>query len=321
MSTLDAGQLLDELQTLRSEREAASTTTALNLVAFVEDDEHLEALINERIAQLELRNPARSIVLLCDDSRTAVTREHLEVSVKDLTVPQVASLVHDLLVPSVRTVLLWAGSRISEPRFSALGGLADVIIVATSRTADSETQTLADIVALHGGPLEAKLRDLAFLRLTPWQEMVAQFFDDPALAPELSRLEHVEVHSGTSAEAYYFVGWLASRLDWQPCGKDEFCNADGQTVRVSLRKQGLPRRLASVRLSSGGTSFEAAMQEGSDEIVCLRVEGELQRPQRCAPLREVDMVSLIERAIFVPRDQTVYDETVQMVGRLLQHLT
>ncbi len=321
MSVVDVPRLLGELAQYRREREAASTATAFNLVTFVEDDSPLLSLISERIAQIEARNPLRSILLTCDESQPQVTSEHVHIAVCDIAAPQLRSIVHDLLVPGVRTVVLWAGSTVTDPRFSALGELADVVILFTSRTAESERQMLADIVALAHGPLGSKIRDLAFLRLFAWQDLVAQFFDDPRLADELADVCRVQVHSGTLAEAYYFVGWLASRLQWQPCGKHEFCNAVGDSITVALKKSGAPRRIQSVRLKTKDCEFDASVQKGADDVVCLSVSGAQERDPGCVPMHDVDMVSLIERAIFESGSQSIYAETLDMVGRLLEHLS
>lgn len=319
MSTIDVEGLQRELEEQRRAREASSIPTAFNVVAFVEDDAELTALIRERIEQLEKRNPLRSILLMTAKPGP-VTMEHVELDVRNLAAPQLHSIVHDLIVPAVRTVLLWAGQDVTDPRFAALGSLADVIITFTSRTATSESKTLADLVAMQNTPLGPKLRDLAFLRLGAWQDLVAEFFDDAELTPELERLEHIDVFAGTRAEAYYFIGWLASRLNWQPCGKHEFCNAAGQSVGVTIKKKGPARRLASVALKSKDVTFEAQVQSGNDDIVCLQVHDHRKRPQRCVPLNETDVVSLIERAIFFPPDNNIYAETLAMVGRLLQHV-
>jgi len=59
------------------------------------------------------------------------------------------------------------------------------------------------------------LRDLAWMRLRPWQDMIANFFDDPALLGELFSIRRLHIASGSDSEAFYLAGWLASRLDWQ----------------------------------------------------------------------------------------------------------
>jgi hypothetical protein len=73
-----------------------------------------------------------------------------------------------------------------------------------------------------------------------------------------------------------------------------------------------------VQLHSPQCSFGAVVHEDADDIICLTVEGEKSRPRRCAPLHDVDMVSLVEHAIFIPPGD-IYSQTLAMVERLLEH--
>jgi glucose-6-phosphate dehydrogenase assembly protein OpcA len=320
VSTIDVGFLLDKLEEHRGQREAASITTAFNLVAFVEDDPQLAQLIAARIAQIEERNPSRTIVLACDERDASVQSEHVQIAVQGIEAMALRSIVHDLIVPNVRTVLLWAGSRVSDQRFDALASLADVVIVFSS-VRENGVDMLRDIVRLRGTPAEHKLRDLAFLRLFAWQDTVAQFFDDADLACELPHINRIDVQSGSLPEAYYFVGWLASRLGWKPCGENEFCNAEGNSITISLDQGGAPRRVYRVCLHSAHCVFGATIHPDSDDVICLSVCGEKHRAEQYLPLHDVDMVSLIERAIFNVHEQGIYLETLEMVERLLAHVT
>ena len=60
--------------------------------------------------------------------------------------------------------------------------------------------------------------DLAWLRSTPWRERVASTFDPPQWRGELSKISSVTVrHRPDSGIAgLLFVGWLATRLGWEP---------------------------------------------------------------------------------------------------------
>lgn len=319
VSAPDVSILLDQMERRRSEGEAASITTAFNLVAFVEDDPQLAELIAVRIRQLEERNPSRTIVLGCERRESSVQSEHVQIAVADVAAPQLRSLVHGLLVPNVRTVLMWAGAHVADPRFDQLAELADVIILFTSAS-DAGTRALREVVRLRGTRAEVKLRDLAFLRLLSWQDTIADFFDDDDLAAELPAINRIEVCSGSLPEAYYFVGWLASRLNWQPCGTNEFCNTDGNTIAIDVRREGIPRRVYSVALYTARYVFGASIHPDSDDLICLTVQSPNRCSERCVPLRDVDMLSLIERAIFDAGCRPIYLETLAMVDRLLEHL-
>ncbi len=329
MSTVDVEQLLEELTQQRKDRVGISTI-ALNVIAFVENDEHLLDLMSERIDTLAERNVSRTVLLACDRREhsvrsncneiedTLVTRsERIELAATDLSAAQSRSIVHDLLVPGVRSVLLWAGSHATDPRCGALADLADTVVLFSSAF-DRGTGPLREILQLQSGDIKEKIRDLAYLRLLAWQDAIAQFFDDAQLAAELPRIARVEVVSGSAVEAYYLVGWLASRLSWNPCGQNELCNADGMKISMALRQQGNPRRVYGVRLHSPDCTFAAAVQDETEDLLCLTVEGRKNRPQRCMPIHDVDMVALIERAVFMMRSPQVYTQTLQMVERLLE---
>ncbi len=328
MSVVDVEQLLEELSRRRRDR-AGVSTTSLNIIAYV-DEPHLLDRMTERLDMLAERNVSRTILLAHDEREhqvcshcseiedTVVTRsEEIQLAVKDIAPQELRSIAHALLVPGVRTVLLWGGSHLTDPRFTALAELADTIILFSSAT-DSGSGPLHELLQVQSPDLEPKIRDLAFLRLMPWQDMIAQFFDAPVLAAELPHISRVEVVSGSAAEAYYLVGWLASRLSWDPCGQNEFCNAVGGKISMALRQTGTPRHIYRARLHAGGSIFSAEIEEGAEDLICLSVEGEQHRPPRCVPLHDVDMISLIEQAIFMPRND-IFLETLHMVNRLLEH--
>ena len=327
---IDVDRVLEELSQQRRER-AGISTTSVNLVAFVEEDPQLLARMSERLDDLAERNVSRILLLSCEGPEYAVRShsieiddtlithsEQIQVAVRDVAAHELRSAVHALLVPNVRTVLLWGGPRLDDERFDALGELADTIVLFSSLS--EGTQALREIVQRQGTPVGEKIHDLAYLRLLTWQDLVAQFFDDPDLAEELPHISRAEVVSGSSPEAYYLIGWLASRLGWDPCGKNELCNADGTSIAFDLRKRGTPRRVYRVGLHGAHCDFGVEIEEGAEDLICLTVEGEKHRPQRCVPLHDVDMLDLVERAIFMPRN-AVYTETLQMVARLLDHQT
>ena len=63
--------------------------------------------------------------------------------------------------------------------------------------------------------------DLSWTRLTPWRALTAEFFDPPLHQELLDSIERVAVRYGTetggeASQALLFVGWLASRLGWEP---------------------------------------------------------------------------------------------------------
>jgi hypothetical protein len=242
--------------------------------------------------------------------------EQIQLGVADVAVPQLRSVVHDLLTPNVRNVMLWGGNHVQDARFDALGELAERVVLFSS--ADSGVDRLRELARMDEEPIAQRIRDLAYMRLLAWQDLTAQFFDDPELASELPSINLVQITSGSDAEAYYLAGWLASRLDWQPCGEIAFCNASGAPIRIELRKEGLPRRIRAIRLQSPACTFAIAVSPDAEDLVCLTVEGRKERAMRCLPLHDIDIVSLVERAIFSSHDGGVYLETLGLLKRVFE---
>src|SRR5438094_907659 len=72
------------------------------------------------------------------------------------------------------------------------------------------------------GHVRHGVTDFNWTRITPWRELVMQFFDVPAGRPFLDRITGIRVGFAVDADgreihpsqALLFVGWLASRLGW-----------------------------------------------------------------------------------------------------------
>lgn len=331
MSAVNVDEILEALEHERRDR-GGICTTSLNLVAFVENDAALLAWLAQssdafaeahgfRIVLLDGSNTAdvRSVRTHCKEhGETLVTSsEQIQLGVKDVGAAQLRSLVHDLLVPSVRNVLLWGADHITDERFDALAELAERIVLFGS-TGPAALESLRALARLDDAPVAQRIRDLAYMRLLSWQDLTAQFFDDPDLAQELPRLDRVEIVGGSDPEAYYLAGWLASRLSWEPCGDLAFCNPAGERIRFEFHRKGPPRRVREVRLHSKACTFGICISPDAEDLICLTVEGGKQRPMRCVPLHDVDIVSLVERAIFAPPDGGVYLQTLGLLRRLFE---
>ena len=331
VSALNVEELLGALAHQRRDR-AGISTTSLNVVAFVEDDEpllHWMAQTSDAFAEAHGFR-----VILLDGSRTSESHsvrthckelgdtlvtslEQIQIGVKDVGSAQLRSVVHDLIVPNVRNVMLWGGEHVDDERFTALSELAERIVLFSS-SSDAALESVRELTRLEGTPAAARIRDLAYMRLLSWQDLTAQFFDDPDLAAELPQLTSVDITSGSDPEAYYLAAWLASRLQWEPCGDLQFCNAAGGNIQVNFRKEGMPRRIRAIQLHSPSCTFGIAISPDAEDLICLTVDGHKRRPLRCVPLHDVDIVSLVERAIFEGDDGGVYLETLGLLRRLFE---
>lgn len=286
----------------------------INLVAFVEDAETVSR-IRDRFATFAQKHACKAIVL--DATRPAShDQDGFVHGVAGLQPEALRATVRDLLIGGIGSALFWAGRDLSDPRFEALAALGTTVIVDSSRAADG-TASICKLAEINTAA-DRYVRDLSYMRLLPWQDMVAQFFDDGELLRELPRIECVEIASGSEPEAYFLAGWLASRLSWKPCGRNELCNESGTTIRVEIERRGDPRRVLGVVLRSGSSVFSATLEPDSPDLVCLSVSGKAERERRCAPLRDVDLVSLVEQAMFVPNRDEIFGHALQMARAIIE---
>ena len=318
---MSAQHMLEELAEHRGSG-ATVHPVSLNLVAFVEDSKILD-WIAQRTDDIAARHASRSVLLDASQEDSGAVKgaagksEQIRLGVQGRSAAELRSLVHDLLVPNVQTVLLWAGPSLLDERFEVLKSLSHVIILDSSRGC-AGPQALRELAEVADEQLEGTVRDLAYMRLLPWQDLIALFFDDHVLAAELPQLRGVEVAAGSEAEASYLVGWLASRLSWTPCGLHRFCNSASETVETQVSVEGEPRRVQRVTLRSAATTFSACLDEKDPALVCLRVKSRSRDDKRCAPLREVDTISLVQRAVMSGNNGAIYVETLHMVRTLLE---
>jgi len=207
--------------------------------------------IEDAVTRLSELYPSRATILVADPARGPAPEPGLDVRVALLEQPggkgrpavrfecvtvevsaaserQLASIASPLLVADLPDFLWWAGeSVVGSPLFDDLVAVSDRLMVDTAAAANPgvELRALVELLGREGGC--PKLSDFAWARLTPWRQLVSQFFDPPHTRQALAALDEVTItygqtdnegRSGLSA-ALLFAGWLGSRLGWQPPGE------------------------------------------------------------------------------------------------------
>ena len=308
--------------------------STLNFVVWI-DDPGRRAWVLERAALLTHKHP--SMMLLLDNTgaesggtRSAIVTtgcrednehgtvrgERVDLDVSGLDAATISRFVTSLCTPNVPTVLWWTGLReSSRATFEALLPLSSMFIVDSSGATGDDT-ALRALVAFHRERPWVVLRDLAWLRLRPWQDMIANFFDDPALREELYTLRSIRVASGSASEALYLGGWLASSLGWTATARDTFADARGKQISFSQAREGEIRRVRSVCLDSDTSWYHGEVTD-DPEVVKIWVEGEHARQQRYFPLRLIDTASLIEAAILEEGPDELFEVALTAAGTLL----
>jgi len=247
----------------------------LNLVVIV--DAQWSGEIANRLGQVGRYHPSRTIVCAVEPGRTtldawvklvadvdedqpedlALSFENVIVHCGERHLANLDTVIDPLVVTDLATVV-WAPHGHTEA-VDALLDLAQVVLLDSvdGPEVDKELDRACTLSR------EAYIVDLAWLRSTPWRERIAATFDPDKLRPELRHISRVTVrhHPESGAAAMLFIGWLASRLDWDATklhhregvatGKAHSRRQDVE-LRLERDEHQSVRGLASVELETAG---------------------------------------------------------------------
>lgn len=221
----------------------------LNLIAVATDMREMK-LIQETIAGLHDFLPSRTIILFTtgdDDAESGYNEPRYDVGVElkeQVTdsneanlrfevitigadrrqISHLSSLVMPLLAADLTDFLWWPGGDFAgSPVFEDLLPVVDRLIVDTAHLG-GEVKSIAAIRRLIADDDHMPIvGDLTWLRLEPWRQLIAQFFDPEDVQQSLDSIDQVTIHyaetreDGSSglAAALLVTGWLASRLEWE----------------------------------------------------------------------------------------------------------
>ncbi len=233
------GAQSDEYEQMR-----AST---LNLIVLAGTTEGAQA-VHRTIAELTEYCPSRAAILVTDGPdvagddltiRAAVheqPRGKTEQPIRYETITVMANRRRDaslvniastLLVPELPDFLWWHAPSLASSLFDELISISDRLIVDTANLAQI-SRAFPLLARLGTGSRPAtRLSDLAWARLTPWRQIVAQFFDPTDARACLETIDDIELEYGGEigrlpsgmTTGLLMVGWLASRLGWQSPGE------------------------------------------------------------------------------------------------------
>jgi glucose-6-phosphate dehydrogenase assembly protein OpcA len=311
--------------------------SVLNLIVTVVDAAAADRVVRT-MSELGVRHPSRAIVLVpeaemadaasldaristhCHDGHRGTERicyEEVVLAVRGEPAGHLNGIVAPLLIHDLPTHVWWPGDPpFRHPAFDQLVELGDRLIVDSADFGD----LLAGLRPLTTVRRRSGVGDLAWERLSWWQELTAQFFDAPRFRrylPNLSRLrlryavapassarhdEDDEVSPGVAApitQALLYAGWIAARLGWRrhetiaPLVDGAFrLRLEGRHEMVDLELDPVatdevrPGDLLSVRLRSFGETGAAEFiidREGDHATVATNADG------MTALLRQVTM--------------------------------
>jgi glucose-6-phosphate dehydrogenase assembly protein OpcA len=250
----------------------------LNLVAAAHNLRDAE-LITDTVSRLHDFLPSRTIILISEDreegtnDRQFNVRLELKEQVTGKDVPSLhfetitiaaasdqlanlPSLVSPLLSAELPAFLWWpAGDFARHQLFGELQELVNRAVIDSAQLGN-DIAGLTVLRSLFGEADEDApvFGDFTWLRLAPWRQLIAQFFDPPDVQECLTTIEEVTIsyadlrEDGSSglAAAVLTVGWLASRLGWE--------------VREPLEKRKAGGWTAPLRASNGDRQRDVSLR-------------------------------------------------------------
>jgi glucose-6-phosphate dehydrogenase assembly protein OpcA len=294
-------------------------SSVMNLLVYVPRAEDA-ALVTEAIAALTERHPSRTIYVVADPNAptssldASVTThcsaadsgrlcwEQIHITAHGATAAHVPGVVIPLVRPDLPTYLWWMGDTPCEAElFRRMVDLCDRLIVDSgffARPIEGLAQLAAHQQRAAG---DRGVGDVHWMRLTPWRNLAAQFFDGAELRPYASCIDSVRLsytydehtHGGLG-QALLLAGWLASCLGWVARPRAARWHGDtvhleaerptegrSGTVSIDIRRQATgdkrqatgDRRQATDALPP--TAYRLPPSSGTDGLVALRMTATL----------------------------------------------
>lgn len=129
---------------------------------------------------------------------------------------RVSEMVVSLMIPDLPKFLWWKATPNPEQElFGTLSERSNCTIVDSGYFSDPESELLKMQTEIEN---EVYISDLNWHRLSAWQELAAASYDPPERREALAELDTIAIdyEKGNAAQALMFLGWFASRLDWEP---------------------------------------------------------------------------------------------------------
>ena len=237
--------------------------------------------------------------------------------------PLVPSAVRSLLVGNLPLTLLELRAGPTPPWIEEIAERADLRLVdAANLRPGPERRDLWDRIATDETGF---LRDLAWSRLAPWREVVADAFDTAHLTATIQDVSRVEIEIGSDdplgPSASLFGGWIASRLGWTTprgsSGETRFRRGKDRVGVLQLRRSSVPgREIHRVRFSTEDGRLDVSVTRAPEMPVATVEVGAPAVGRYEIPFAERDLVSMIVTEMHRHRPSTALSEAARVATEI-----
>lgn len=264
-SELDNAWRAQNAAVLAAGGHAGTRSSVLTLVVYATGEESADRTLRA-IRRLTTQHPSRSIIvnpvaqtpngrpLEAFINTRAITAggttsygEEIILSATESASQHLAGSILPLIVSGLPSFLWWEGTPPwNTDIFEATLDGFDRALVDSAEMPQVESNLLALESLVRRKKTSVAISDFNFTRLSPWRELVAQFFDPEEHRVYLNGIERITIEYAAdevdgpvnTAQAYLFAGWLASRLGWRPIGGTAERLVDGSREHTLLDSAG-----------------------------------------------------------------------------------
>ena len=267
-----------------------------------------------------------------------VCGEYITLTGTKTALERVHSILPELLIPSLPVFLWWKASPAPNTRmFEKMVNLSDRLIVDSATFGDSQADLLKVQSMIQAS---TQIADLNWQRLAPWQELTAQAFDQPDRRAAVWEIDGITIdyERGNSTQALMFLGWIASRLGWQPIERSvEGGDYDIQhvifeghnNIKVKAELAAIPigdvgevvGDLIGLRLTASNQNTDACNVFCSESTGCMRMEAgggaQNYRVHQVSPLSDQSADTLLGQQLQRWGREILYEESLALAAKIL----
>jgi glucose-6-phosphate dehydrogenase assembly protein OpcA len=226
--------------------------------------------------------------------------EQITVTVSGNAVYSAANIIQSLIKPDLPLYLWWVDDLPTDVSiFRHLISNSSRVIIDSNDFASPEEriQKLSEI--LQDVP-DCALSDLNWGRITPWRELIAQFFDVAEYRPYMVNVDSIEIEhavrpqtgetdqastapSPNPIRALLLATWLQTRLGWQQSDEDFPYTHDAQTGTYSwhMTKREASSAISGPLIASQSGELALETRDSIDIIIRPRLQPELHPGDIC----------------------------------------
>ncbi len=252
---------------------------------------------------------------------------------------RVGDTVAALMVPELPKFVWWKATPNPEHElFKKMVECCRCIILDSSYYSDPEGEFLKMVELIEA---ETYVADLNWHRFGAWQELTAASFDPPERREYIQDIDQVTIdyEKGNPAQALMFLGWLASRLEWQPVSYSETKDLY-DLIHIELKgpnQQSIKAELAGVPIGDPGEIIGDLVgislttsnpRADCNTIICSETTGCMRMEARGgAQIAKTEQVTATadQKAEFLMSQQlqrwgrdVLYEESMALVAQMLK---